>query len=147
MKILLAVDGSNFTQRMLDFLAKHEAIIGPGKEVSVITAVTSVPPHVTGYIDKASLQQYYTDEAETVLKPVRAFAEAKGWKANFITATGNAARHRQGRGRWRLRPGGDGLARALGTQHTGDGFGHRTRDGELQDPGARGSLATHERNR
>ncbi|MBC7993663.1 MAG: universal stress protein [Rhizobacter sp.] len=91
MKILLAVDGSSYTKRMLAYLATHHELITPSSEFSVITAVTSVPPHVTGFIDKATLQQYYHDEAEAVLKPVRAFAEQNKWKPTFISSVGNAA--------------------------------------------------------
>jgi len=91
MKILLAVDGSTYTKRMLAYIATHEELIGASNEITVITAVTPVPPHVTGFIDKATLQQYYADEAEAVLKPVRAFAEQKQWKPTFTSAVGNAA--------------------------------------------------------
>lgn len=91
MKILLAVDGSTYTKRMLAYIAAHEELIGSGNELTVITAVTPVPPHVTSFINKASLQQYYTDEAEAVLKPVRAFAEQNKWKPTFTSAVGNAS--------------------------------------------------------
>jgi len=91
MKILLAVDGSTYTKRMLAYLAAHEELISGSSEFSVITAVTPVPPHVTGFIDKATLQQYYHDEADGVLKPVRAFAEQNKWKPTFVSGVGNAA--------------------------------------------------------
>ncbi|MBC7993533.1 MAG: universal stress protein [Rhizobacter sp.] len=91
MKILLAVDGSTFTKRMLAYIAAHDELIGASNQITVITAVTPVPPHVTSFINNASLQQYYSDEAEAVLKPVRAFAEQNKWKPTFTTAVGNAA--------------------------------------------------------
>lgn len=91
MKILLAVDGSTYTKRMLAYIAAHDELIGSGNELTVITAVTPVPPHVTSFISKASLEQYYGDEAEAVLKPVRAFAEQNKWKPTFTSAVGNAA--------------------------------------------------------
>ncbi len=91
MKILLAVDGSTYTKRMLAYIAAHDELIGSGNELTVLTAVTPVPPHVTSFINSASLQQYYTDEAEAVLKPVRAFAEQNKWKPTFTSAVGNAS--------------------------------------------------------
>jgi nucleotide-binding universal stress UspA family protein len=91
MKILLAVDGSSYTKRMLTYLAAHEELVGPNTDLSVITAVTPVPPHVTNFIDGDTLQQYYHDEAEAVLTPVRAFAEQNKWKAKFSSAVGHAS--------------------------------------------------------
>jgi nucleotide-binding universal stress UspA family protein len=91
MKILLAVDGSSYTKRMLAYLAAHNELISASAEFSAIVVVTPVPPHVTGFIDKATLQQYYHDEAEAVLKPVRAFAEQNRWKPTCIASVGNAA--------------------------------------------------------
>jgi len=91
MKILLAVDGSTYTKRMLAYIAAHDELIGSSNQITVITAVTAVPPHVTGFIDSATLQQYYADEAEAVLKPVRAFAEQNKWQPTFTSAVGNAA--------------------------------------------------------
>ena len=91
MKILLAVDGSTYTKRMLAYIAAHDELVGSGNEITVLTAVTPVPPHVTGFIDSASLQKYYAEEAEAVLKPIRAFAEQNKWKPTFTSAVGNAA--------------------------------------------------------
>lgn len=90
MKILLAVDGSPYTKRMLAYLAAHDELIAPKQDFTVITAVTPVPPHVTGYISKDTLQQYYDEQAETVLKPVRAFAEQNKWQPKFTSAVGHA---------------------------------------------------------
>ncbi|MBL0726453.1 universal stress protein [Piscinibacter sp. HJYY11] len=91
MKILLAVDGSQYTQRMLAYLAAHPELLGPTGEFTALTVVTAVPPHVTGYIDRASLQKYYDDQAEEVLKTVRGFAAERQWKPTFVTKVGNAA--------------------------------------------------------
>jgi nucleotide-binding universal stress UspA family protein len=90
MKILLAVDGSTYTKRMLAYLAAHDELIAPSSEFSVLTAVTPVPPQVTGFIDHATLQKYYADEAEAVLKPVRSFAEQNRWKPQFTSSVGYA---------------------------------------------------------
>ncbi|MET0335813.1 MAG: universal stress protein [Rhizobacter sp.] len=90
MKILLAVDGSPYTQRMLDYLAAHPELAGADRSFSVLTVVSAVPPRVTGYIDKGSLQGYYDEQAEDVLKGVRSFAEKNGWKASYLVKVGAA---------------------------------------------------------
>jgi nucleotide-binding universal stress UspA family protein len=91
MKILLAVDGSPYTQRMLDYLAAHPELLGGAREFTALTVITPVPPHVTGYIDRASLQQYYDDQAEEVWKRVRGVADKHQWKITCTTKVGNAA--------------------------------------------------------
>ena len=44
MKVLLAVDGSVYTKRMLAHLAAHEELLGRGHEYTAFTAVPPVPP-------------------------------------------------------------------------------------------------------
>ena len=39
MKILLPVDGSDFTQRMLRYIAEHDELLGPGHDYTAFTAV------------------------------------------------------------------------------------------------------------
>ncbi|WOB06023.1 universal stress protein [Piscinibacter gummiphilus] len=91
MKILLAVDGSNYTKRMLDYLAAHPELLGNTPEFTVLTVVAPVPPHVTGYIDRATLQGYYDEQAEMVLKSVRATLADKPWKPTYAIKVGHAA--------------------------------------------------------
>jgi nucleotide-binding universal stress UspA family protein len=91
MKILLAVDGSTYTKRMLAYVAAHDELIGTSNEFTVLTVVTPVPPQVTNFIDRATLQKYYEDEAEAVFKPVRAFAEQNKWKPTFVHTVGHSS--------------------------------------------------------
>jgi nucleotide-binding universal stress UspA family protein len=91
MKILLAVDGSNYTKRMLAYLAAHPELLGSTREFTALTVVTPVPPHVTGYIDRASLQRYYDDQAEEALKVVRDVVGEHQWKPTYVTKVGHPA--------------------------------------------------------
>ena len=43
MKILLAVDGSDYTKRMLAYLAAHDEWLGDRHEYTVLNTVTLVP--------------------------------------------------------------------------------------------------------
>jgi nucleotide-binding universal stress UspA family protein len=89
MKILLAVDGSSYTKRMLAYLAAHDELISSGGEFTVLTVVTPVPPHVTSYIASDTLQSYYQEQADEVLKSVRTFAEQNKWKPTYVTKVGH----------------------------------------------------------
>jgi nucleotide-binding universal stress UspA family protein len=91
MKILLAVDGSAFTKHMLAYLAAHDELLGPDREYTVIHAVSPLPNHVTAYIDKPLVEDFYRDEAHKVLEPVVMFAAQQGWKLNVLQPVGRAA--------------------------------------------------------
>lgn len=91
MKILLAVDGSAYTQRMLAYLAAHPELLGSSREFTAFTVVVPVPPHVTGYIDRSTLQKYYDEQADEALKAVRTIAGEQQWKPSYVTKVGNAA--------------------------------------------------------
>jgi nucleotide-binding universal stress UspA family protein len=91
MKILLPVDGSEHTKRMLSYLAAHDELLGAGHEYTVFTAVMAIPPHATHFVDRKTLGLYYDEQAELVLKPVRAYAEQRNWRISWAHAHGHAA--------------------------------------------------------
>ena len=90
MKILLAVDGSPYTKRMLGYVAAHDEFVGAGHEYTALTVVPAVPPRARAYLDKATLDGYYADEARRVLDPVEKFAVQKGWNLRATHAVGHA---------------------------------------------------------
>lgn len=73
MKILLAVDSSAFTKRMLAYLAAHEAWLGCGHRLTAFHVVPAVPPRAAAALQREALESYYNDEAEKVFKPLRTF--------------------------------------------------------------------------
>ena len=91
MKILVAVDGSSFTKRMLAYLAAHDDWLGGKHDYTVISAVPAVPPRAAAVIDKATLKGYYDDEAEKVLKTLRTFFGKQKIAAEFVAKVGPAA--------------------------------------------------------
>jgi len=91
MKILLAVDGSQFTKRMLSYVAAHDELFGAEHDYALTTVVAPVPGYAARFLDKKTLDDYYRDEAERVFKPVRAFAEMQRWTLRLIPAHGHAA--------------------------------------------------------
>ena len=80
MKVLLAVDGSEFTKRMLAYLEAHGDLLGPEHEYTAFHVVTPIPPHAARHIDRHTLDEYYRDEANKVLGPVAEIAAKHGWK-------------------------------------------------------------------
>jgi nucleotide-binding universal stress UspA family protein len=88
MKILVAVDGSPFTKRMLAYLTAHDEWLGAHHEYTVLTVAPGVPGRAAAVLDKAALEAYYKDEAEKVLKPIRAFFARKGLNVEFVAKHG-----------------------------------------------------------
>jgi nucleotide-binding universal stress UspA family protein len=91
MKILLAVDGSAYTKRMLAYLAAHDELFGETPEYHAITVVAPVTQHVAQFVDKSTIDQYHADEANRVLKPVKAFAAQNQWNLEATYVVGRAA--------------------------------------------------------
>lgn len=93
MKILVAVDGSRYTKKMLAYLAAHDEWLGARHEYTVVHAVPAVPPTAVGMVDRDALSDYYAESAEQVFKPIRTFFARQGLQARFIARTGLAAQN------------------------------------------------------
>lgn len=91
MKILVAVDGSPYTKRMLAYLVAHDEWLGNAHQYTVLHAVPAVPPRAAAVLDKAVLKSYYDDEAEKVLKTLRTFFGKQKVRAEFVSKVGPAA--------------------------------------------------------
>jgi nucleotide-binding universal stress UspA family protein len=91
MKILLPVDGSDYTKRMLSYIAAHDELLGPGHEYILLHAVAPVPTYASRFISVDVVHQHYREAADEVLKPALAFATQNGWKVRVAHAHGHAA--------------------------------------------------------
>lgn len=91
MKILVAVDGSDYTKRMVAYWAAHEEWLGASHDYTVLTVVPAVPPRAAAVLDHEVLTSYYADEGEKVFKPLRTFLDKQGIKAHFVCKTGHVA--------------------------------------------------------
>lgn len=71
MRILLAVDGSPYTKKMLAYLAAHEELRTGGRhEYTVLTVQSALPPRARTALSKQMVDEYYAEEAAKVLDPV-----------------------------------------------------------------------------
>jgi nucleotide-binding universal stress UspA family protein len=91
MKILLAVDGSHVTKRMLSYLAAHDDLLGPDNRFSILTVVPAMSRFAGPALDRAVLDEHYKDEAEVVLEPIRKYVKQKAWQVDIGHAVGPAA--------------------------------------------------------
>jgi len=79
MKILLPVDGSDYTKRMLAYLAAHSELLPGDHDYTVFTVIEPYSPYDTNFAKAVSMEDFLRDQAEQVLGPVRSFAQQQGW--------------------------------------------------------------------
>ena len=91
MKILLAVDGSAYTQKMLAYLTSHQEMLGAGHEYSIITVQPLLPPRARAALGKDVVEQYYDEEATKILVPVQDFLKSRGVQVQSISKVGPIA--------------------------------------------------------
>jgi nucleotide-binding universal stress UspA family protein len=91
MKILVAVDGSPFTQQVLAYLASHDEWLGKQHQYTMLTVVAALPPHAASAVGREACKSYYEDQATEVFEPLRKFVAEKGLDATFESKVGPAA--------------------------------------------------------
>lgn len=91
MKILIAVDGSEHTKKMLAYLAAHDEWRASPQSYTVLHTVLAVPPRAAAYIDGASVKDYYAAEAQKVFKPIKSFLSKAGIEADYMHKVGHPA--------------------------------------------------------
>lgn len=89
MKILMAVDGSEYTKHMLDYVAAQEAWLGKQSETTVLTVVPELPPRARAYMNAADVRSYCEEQAATVLEPIRAFVALHRWQPTLAHKVGS----------------------------------------------------------
>lgn len=89
MNILLAVDGSPYTKKMLAYLATHD-LFTQNQTYTVFTVQAALPPRARAAVGKEIVNQYYKEEAEKVLAPVTKFLLRHGIDAKSATKVGHA---------------------------------------------------------
>jgi len=88
-KILLAIDGSPYTKKLLAYLATHD-LFTKDNDYSLFTVQPLLPPRARAAVGKAIVDKYYRDEAERILAPAAKFLLRHGINASSSWQTGNA---------------------------------------------------------
>ena len=91
MKILVPVDGSPFTKRMLAYLAAHDEWLGGAHQYTLLHVAPAVPARAASVLDKSVLQSYYAEESDKVFKPLRTFFEKQKIAVDCVAKAGGAA--------------------------------------------------------
>ena len=88
MNILLAVDGSAYTKKMLAYLATHEELLGGTHTYTVLTVQAPLPPRARAALGKDVVDNYHAEEAEKILAPVCKFLGRHGVDAKRSVKVG-----------------------------------------------------------
>jgi nucleotide-binding universal stress UspA family protein len=90
MKVLIAADGSPYTERTLA-LAEKDQWFGDNYEYTVLYVVPEMPLRAQAVLDPEAIEAYYEDEAEEVFRPIRKYLGSREVKLEFVYKVGNAA--------------------------------------------------------
>ena len=88
MKILLSVDGSSYTKRMLAYIVTHDEVFHTNNEFTVLTVQPPVPNRARAAVGKELVDNYYTTESEKIISPVHKFLFRHGIDAKTVTKVG-----------------------------------------------------------
>lgn len=101
MKILLAVDGSSFTKKMLAYLTTHDELFAVGSnQYTVLTVQAPLPPRARAALGKTEVDSYYDDETSKIMTPVSKFLARHDINAKTV---------------WKVGPAGETIARFADT--------------------------------
>ncbi len=90
MKILLAVDGSEYTKKMLAYLATHSELFSPSNSYTLLTVQPQLPARARSVVGKEVLADYHREESEKVLAPVATFLSRHDINAKSLSKIGHA---------------------------------------------------------
>lgn len=90
MKILLAVDGSAYTKKMLAYLTTHDEVFSVKNDYTLINVQSPLPPRARAAVGAEVVNAYYAEEATKATASVVKFLQRHGIEPKIITKVGAA---------------------------------------------------------
>ncbi|MGL4574564.1 MAG: universal stress protein [Burkholderiaceae bacterium] len=75
MKVLLPVDGSDVTKRMLAYLTTHEGLLGPKPQLTIINVQQPLSLRAAQAVGAEVVEGFHHEQSESVLGPVCKFLD------------------------------------------------------------------------
>lgn len=91
MKILLAVDGSDYSRKAIEFVASRETLIQSNPDVVVLNVRWPLRASPARIVGMAIVREYYEEEAERALRPARRRLQKAGLSATVRFVVGRPA--------------------------------------------------------
>ena len=92
MKMLLAADGSEYTQKALEFLVSNKRLLEPADELLVIYVQTVMPTIFNMMVSVEKALEVNELEAKGIFAPIQTFLEKNGIKYRTMSAIGSIAK-------------------------------------------------------
>ena len=90
MKVLIAVDGSPYTAKAVDYLITHKEAFGSLPELACIHVSTPLPLRAARAVGKDITDGYYAEEAQRATDAALKAFEQAGLGAQLLTKRGDA---------------------------------------------------------
>lgn len=90
MKVLIAVDGSPFSAKAIDYLIAHREVFGQLPELTCIHVSTPLPARATRVVGKDITDGYYAEECQRATDKALKTLEKAGMGARLIVKRGIA---------------------------------------------------------
>lgn len=93
MKVLVSIDGSKHSVKAIDYLIKNADMFSAKGSNLVVLHVEAdvIPPEVTQYIPKKSINEWYADQGKKAVKAAVAKLDAAGIQYKLIQKIGPVA--------------------------------------------------------
>lgn len=93
MKVLVSIDGSKHSVKAVEYLIKHaDMFASKGSSLVVLhVEAEAIPPEVTQYIPKKTINEWYADQAKKAVKSAVTKLDAAGIKFKLVQKIGHVA--------------------------------------------------------
>jgi nucleotide-binding universal stress UspA family protein len=91
LKILVAADGSPYTERTLA-MAEKDSWLGVDYNYTILYVVPEMPMRAQSALDVETVEGYYAEEAERIFQPVREFLQSHTVHPDYVYKAGNPSR-------------------------------------------------------
>lgn len=90
MKILVPVDGSEFSKHSLEFVSSRTTLLGHNPSIELLSVQVPVPSRASSLVGKGDLNDYYEEEAHLILDPALEAMKSSGISCQSRVAIGEA---------------------------------------------------------
>jgi nucleotide-binding universal stress UspA family protein len=91
MKVLIAVDGSDYSRMAIEFIASRRTLLESNPDLEVLHVRLPVPANPARVVGNKVVRAYYAEEAEKILKPARVRLLKAGFSPKVRYAIGHPA--------------------------------------------------------
>jgi len=93
MNVIVPVDGSKHSSKAIDYLITHASMFnGKGSSITLLNVQPDViPPEVTQYIPKKSINDWYEDQSKVAVKLATQKLDKANIKYKLVKKVGNVA--------------------------------------------------------